>query len=122
MTAQAAVYRSESRSTVRSKNRCSWLKDTAPWCCRLSCRKTLDWNQGFELHVCIERERPQVVQAPSRAQATADLGKSTGSAGMGDPSVSEREVLVDGTDRSRSFADGGRDSLDRACPNVACGE
>jgi hypothetical protein len=39
-----------------------------------------------------------------------------------DPSVSEREVLVDGTHRGRSFADGCRDSLGRACPDVACGE
>src|SRR6266571_3870781 len=37
-------------------------------------------------------------------------------------SVSEREVLVDGTHRGRSFADGCRDSLGRACPDVAYGE
>jgi hypothetical protein len=81
---------------------------------------TLVWNRGFELHVCIEK--PQAELAPGRVQATVDLGKSTGSASMGDPSVSEREVLVDGTHRGRSFADGCRDSLGRACPDIACGE
>jgi len=39
-----------------------------------------------------------------------------------DPSVSEREVLVDGTHRGRPFADGCRDSLGRARPDVAYGE
>src|SRR5437763_16392666 len=37
-------------------------------------------------------------------------------------SVSEREVLVDGTDRGRPFANGCRDSLGRARPDVAYGE
>src|SRR5215472_6895164 len=42
--------------------------------------------------------------------------------GVRDLSVSEREVLVDGTHRGRSFAVGCCDSLGRACPDVACGE
>src|SRR5207245_2219534 len=41
---------------------------------------------------------------------------------MCDLSRSEREVLVDGTHRGRSFADSCRDSLGRACPDVSCGE
>src|SRR5713226_4821767 len=45
-----------------------------------------------------------------------------GSASVRDPSVSEREVLVDGTHRGRPFADGCRDSLGRARPDVAYGE
>jgi len=36
--------------------------------------------------------------------------------------VSEREVLVDGTHRGRPFANGCRDALGRARPDVACGE